>query len=83
MNQPKSETEDLLLWKTKNSETLIKHTHRKAEETLDNKLTKSREKFHFNPLISIGGSSIIGLTSLEVYISIFITAEENDKFELY
>ena len=32
MIQPKNETQDLLLPKTKNCETLIEQTHRKAED---------------------------------------------------
>ena len=39
MIQPKNETEDLLLSKTKNWETLIEQTHRKAEQTLEIKLS--------------------------------------------
>ena len=39
MVQPKNETEDLLLSITKNCEKLVKQTHRKAEETLEFKLT--------------------------------------------
>ena len=35
MIQPKNETGDLLLSKTKNCETLIKQTHRKPEETIE------------------------------------------------
>ena len=41
MMQPKSETEDLLLSISKNCETFIKQTHRKAVETLEFKLTQS------------------------------------------
>ena len=48
---PKNETEDLLLSITKNCETLIEQTHRKAEETLEFKMTKPRETFHFKPPI--------------------------------
>ena len=51
MIRPKNETEDLLLSITKNSETLIKQTHRKAEETLEFKMIRPRETFHFNPSI--------------------------------
>ena len=54
--QPKNETEDLLLSITKNCETLIKQTQKKAEETLKFKMIKPRETFHFNPPISIEGS---------------------------
>ena len=80
---PKNETEDLLLSITKNCETLIEQTHRKAEETLEFKMDKSRQTFHFNPPIQIQGDWMIGLTDLEVYNSIFNITEENIKFEIY
>ena len=81
--RPKNETEDFLLSLTKNCETLIKETHRKGEETLEFKLTKSRQTFHFNPSISIGDSWMLGLVSLEIYNSIFNITHENSKLELY
>ena len=82
----KNQTEDLLLSITKNCETLNKQTHRKAEETLEFELTKPRERFHFQPPISIEGSSMIGLTNLEVYKSIFNNSKSTNlfsKFQLY
>ena len=83
MIRPKNETEDLLLSITKNCETLIEQTHRKAEETLDFKMIKSRETFHFSQSIQIQGNWMIGLTDLEVYNSIFNIREEIIKFEIY
>ena len=83
MIRPKNETEDLLLSITKNCETLIEQTHRKAEETLEFKMTKSRETFHFIPPIQVKEDWMIGLTDLEVYNSIFNITEENNKFQLY
>ena len=83
MIKPKNETDDLLLSITKNCETLIEQTHRKAEETLEFTLVKSRETFHFKPLIQTEGDWMIGLVDLEVYNSIFNITEENNKFELY
>ena len=83
MIQPKNETENLLLSITKNCETLIEQTHRKAEETLEFKMTKPKEKFHFKPPIQIKRDWMIGLVDLEVYNSIFNITEENNKFELY
>ena len=80
---PKTETEDLLLSITENYETLIKQTHRKAQETLEFKMTKSGERFHFNSSIPIEWSWMIGLTSLEVYNSVFNITGKNNKFELY
>ena len=72
MIRPKNETEDLLLSITKNCEMLIEKTHRKAEETLEVKTNKTREIFHFEPPIQIQGGWMIGLTNLEVYISLII-----------
>ena len=83
MIRPKNETEDLLLSITKNCQTLIKQTHRKAEETLEFKMTKPRETFHFNPPILIKDNWMLGLTDLEIYNSIFNIKEETNKFELY
>ena len=83
MIRPKNETEGLLLSITKICETLIEQTHRKAEETLEFKMTKPRETFHFNPPFQYKGNWMVGLTDLEVYISIFNVTEENNKFQLY
>ena len=83
MIRPKNQTEDLILSITKNCETLIEQTHTKPQETLDFKMNKPRETFHFKPPIKIKGDWMIGLTDLEVYNSIFIITEENNKFDLY
>ena len=48
MFRPENETEDILLSITKNSETLIKQTHTKPQETLDFRLTKTRKTFFSN-----------------------------------
>ena len=83
MIHPKNETENLLLSITKNCEKLVEQTHRKPEETLEFKMNKPRETFHFTPPIQIRGDWMIGLVDLEVYNSIFNITEENNKFELY
>ena len=83
MIQPKNETENLLLSITKNCETLVEQTHRKPEETLEFKMTKPREIFHFKPPIHTKGDWMLGLIDLEVYHSIFNITKENNKFELY
>ena len=83
MIRPKNETEDLLLSITKNCETLIKQTHRKAEETLEFKMNESRETFHFRPSIQIQGDWMTGLVNLEVYNSVFNITAKNNKFDIY
>ena len=82
MIRPINETEDLQLSTTKNCESLIEQTHRKTEETLEFKLNKPREAFHFKPPMSIKSSWMIRSKSLEVYISIIIINHEIIKFEL-
>ena len=47
------------------------------------KVTESRETFHFKPPIQIEGSWMIGLTSVEVYTSIFELTEEYNKLKVY
>ena len=79
----KTETEDLLLLITKNCETLVQQTHRKPEETLEFKMLKQRETFHFNPPIQTKGEWMLGLIDPGVYNSIFNITKENNKFELY
>ena len=64
--RPKNETEDLLPSMTKNCETLFEQTHRKAEESLEFKMNKLKETFHFKPTIPSKGSWMIGLTDLKV-----------------
>ena len=84
MIRVKNETKNSLLSLSKNSETPIKQTHRKAVETLEFKMTKPKEAFHFNPSIQIDdGSWMVGLISLKLYNSIFNIAEQNNKFEQY
>ena len=83
MIRPKTETEDLLLSITKNCEMLLEQTHRRPEETLEFKINKPRETFHFKTPIHVEGDWMVGLVDLEVYNSIFNITKENNKFELY
>ena len=83
MIRPKNETGELLLSITKNCESFFEQTHRKPEETLDFKLTKSRKTFHFSSPMSVESSWTIELTSLEINISIYNINHETNKIEIY
>ena len=83
MIRPKNETEVSLLSITKNCETKIKQTHTKPQETLEFKMIKPRQTFHFNPPIQTKEDWMLGLIDLEVYNSVFNITEENNKFQLY
>ena len=81
--QPTNETKDLWLWITKNCEKPIEQTRSNADETLEFKMIKPRETFHFNPPIQIKRGRMIALTSLEIYNSYFNITEKNNKVGLY
>ena len=83
MIRPKSNIENLLLSITKNCEKLVDQRHRKPEETLEFKMLKPRETFHFNPPIHTKGDWMLGCINLEVYNSIFNKTKEYNEFELY
>ena len=70
---------------TKNCETLFIQTQTEPQETLKIRSTQSGETFSFKPFTNLGLEAewMIGLTSLEVYKSVFNITEENNKFELY
>ena len=83
MIRSKNETHDLFLSITKKFETLNDQTHRKAKETLEFKMTKSRELSHFSTPIQINGDWMIGLTDVKVLNSHYNITKENNKLELY
>ena len=83
MVRPKNQTEVLIISKTKNCETLVDQTHRKAEETLELKMTTPKEIFRFKSPIQIKANWMIGLPDLDVYNSIFNITEEKNNFKLY
>ena len=63
----------LFLSRTKNCEMPFELTHTKPRETLEFELTEPRKTFCFKPYINLGVDSkgMMGLTSLDVYNSIF------------
>ena len=81
--RPMNRTEYLLLSMTKNCEELIEQTHTKAQETLEFKMFRSREMFHFTSPVQTNGDWMIGLTDLEVINSIFNITEQNNNFKFY
>ena len=65
MIRPKYETEDLFLPITKKCQMLFEQTHTKPEDTLEFKMTKPRETFHFNPPVEIKEDWMISFTDVE------------------
>ena len=46
-------------------------------------MTKPRETFHFKPPVEVREDWMIGLTDLDLYISIFNITKEKIKLKLY
>ena len=65
--RPKMQTEDLLLTIPKKCQMLIEQTLTKPEETLEFKMIKPKETFHFNRPVDVKEYRMIGLTGREVY----------------
>ena len=83
MIRPENETEYLLISITKNCEKIFAQTKTQPNETLEFKMTKPRETFHFNPPIEVKEDWMIGLPDLEVYNSVFNLTEEINELQLY
>ena len=83
MIKPRNQTEDFLLLITKNCETLIEHTHRRAEQTLEFKNFEPRETFQFNPPVEVKENWMLGLVDWEVYNSIFNITKQKKTIEFY
>ena len=77
----KNETENLILSITRNCERLIEQSHTNLQETLEFKFTQPMETVSFRPSVTLGldCNRMIGITSLKVYIFLFIIIQENIK----
>ena len=77
----KNRTENLLRSKRDNCKTNNKEIFTKPHKTLEFKLTQPMETLSFKPPISIERPWIVGIKSLEVYISISFETEENNELD--
>ena len=70
---------ELLLLIKKHTDTLIKQTKTKPQETLEFKMNKQMQTFSFNPPINFveEGKWLLAVSSLECTNSLFITNENN------
>ena len=80
--KPKNTTEDFLLLVIKNTGKLIQQAETKTQDFLQFRWTRSRESSSFDTLQLESGEWMLGLTSLEVYNSIFTITNENNKIEI-
>ena len=75
---------ELLLLIKKHTDTLIENTKKKAQETLEFKMTKQKQTFSFNPPINLlqEGRWLLGVSSFECTNSVFNITNENKSFSI-
>ena len=73
--------ESLLLNIAKSNQEIVKNTHSKPQETLEFKMTKQKESFSFDVPLKLPEKWMMGVTSLEVYNTVYNITEKNNKLE--
>ena len=76
------EKESLLLSIAKSNQEIVENTHSKPQETLEFKMNKQKESFSFDIPLDLPEQWMMGVTSLEVYNTVYNISEKNNKFKL-
>ena len=74
--------ESLLLSIAKSNLDIVENTHSKPQETLEFKMNKQKEAFSFDIPLELPEQWRMGVTSLEVYNTVYNITEKNNKFKL-
>ena len=74
--------ESLLLSIAKSNQEIVENTHAKPQETLEFKLTKQKESFSFDVPLQLNEKWMMGVTSLEVYSTVYNFTEKNNKLQI-
>ena len=74
--------ESLLLSIAKSSQEIVENTHSKPQETLEFKMTKQKEPFSFDVPLILEEKWMMGVTSLEVYNTVYNITEKNNKLQI-
>ena len=74
--------ESLLLSIAKSNQEIVENTHSKPQEALEFKMTKQKESFSFDVPLLLPEKWMMGVTSLEVYNTVYNITEKNNKLEI-
>ena len=74
--------ESLLFSIAKSNQEIVEKTHSKPQETLEFKMTKQKESFSFDVPLLLPEKWMMGVTSLEVYNTVYNITEKNIKLEI-
>ena len=75
--------ESLLLSIAKSNLDIVENTLSKPQETLEFKMNKQKESFSFDIPLELPEQWMMGVTSLEVYNTVYNITEKNNKIELF
>ena len=74
--------ESLLLSIAKSNQEIVENTHSKPQETLEFKMNKQKEPFSFDIPLELPEQWMMGVTSLEVYNTVYNITEKNNNFKI-
>ena len=74
--------ESLLLSIAKSNQEIVENTHSKPQETLEYKMNKQKESFTFDIPLDLPEQWMMGVTSLEVYNTVYNITEKNNKLKI-
>ena len=72
----------VLLTIAKANQEIVENTHFKPQETLESKMTKQKESYSFDVSLHLDEKWTMGVTSLEVYNTVYNVTEKNNKLEI-
>ena len=61
---------------------IVENTHSKPQETLEFKMNKQKELFSFDVSLELPEQWMMGVTSLEVYTTVYNITEKNNKLKI-
>ena len=75
--------ESLLLCIAKSNLDIVENTHSKPQEALEFKMNKQKESFSFDIPLELPEQWMMGVTSLEVYNTVYNITEKNNKIKFF
>ena len=66
----------------KSNQEIVENTHSKPQETLEFKMNKQKESFSFDIPLELPEKWMMGVTSLEVYNTVYNITEKNNKLKI-
>ena len=76
------EKESLFLNIAKSNQESVENTHSKPQETLEFRMTNQKESFSFDVPLELNEKWMMGVTSLEVYKTVYNITDKNNKLQI-